>query len=95
MVTLRIQHSVPDFSAWRRAFDADPLDRRGGGVRGYGIHRAVSDPSLVMVDLAFDTIAEADAFLVKLRRLWDGAGQRVMTAPQAWIVETILSEERR
>ena len=28
MVTLRIQHSVPTFDAWKRAFDADPVDRR-------------------------------------------------------------------
>ena len=30
---LRIQHSVPQYDGWKRAFDADPVERRGGGVR--------------------------------------------------------------
>jgi hypothetical protein len=93
MVTLRIQHSVPDISAWRRAFDADPLDRKRGGVRRYAIHRAVDDPSLVMIDLGFDTVVEAGAFLERLRGLWSGAGQALIRAPQAWIIETIHSAE--
>ncbi len=61
MPTLRIQHSVPTFDAWKRAFDSDPLDRKGGGVRRYDIRRSVSDPNLVMIDLEFDTLVGAEA----------------------------------
>lgn len=89
MVTLRIQHSVPTFDAWKRAFDADPVDRKGGGVRRYSIHRCVSEPNFVMIDLEFDTVVEAEALLEKLRVLWSGAGQAVMRNPQAWVVFTV------
>lgn len=91
MPILRIQHSVPTFDTWKRAFDSDPIDRAGGGVRRCHVHRSVSDPAFVMIDLEFDTLAEADAFLVKLRRLWSGPGKAVIHDPRAWIVETIES----
>jgi len=93
MVTLRIQHSVPTFDSWKRAFDADPIDRKGGGVRRYSIHRSVRDPNVVMIDLEFETVVEADAFLEKLRGLWSGAAQAVMRNPQAWVVETMKSTD--
>ncbi len=70
MVTLRIEHPVPDFDAWRRAFDADPLDRRGSGVRRYRILRSLDDPSHVLVDLDFDSREEAEAMRGALRELW-------------------------
>lgn len=93
MPTLRIQHSVPAFDAWKRAFDGDPVDRRGGGVRRYRIRRSIPDPNFVMIDLEFDTVEQAEAFLQKLRRLWDGSGKSVMLNPAAWIVETVESIE--
>jgi hypothetical protein len=93
MMILRIQHAVPTFEAWKRAFESDPVDRKGSGVRRYQIRRAVSDPNLVMIDLELETVAEAEAFLQKLKRLWDGPGKSVMQNPEAWIVETIESVE--
>lgn len=35
MPILRIQHSVPNFESWKRAFDSDPMDRKGSGVRSF------------------------------------------------------------
>ncbi len=91
MPVLRIQHAVPNFDAWKRAFDADPMDRRSAGVRRYQVHRSITDPNLVMIDLEFDTAAEAETFLEKLRHLWTGPGGAVMRNPEAWIVETVDS----
>ena len=91
MPTLRIQHSVPSFEGWKRAFDADPVDRKGSGVRRYHVHRTVSDPNFVMIDLEFDTLPEAERTLEKLRKLWAGPGGAVMRNPEAWIIETIES----
>jgi len=91
MPILRIQHSVPDFEGWKRAFDRDPMDRKGSGVRRYHVHRSVADPTLVMIDLEFDTVAEAERLLEKLRHLWAGPGGAVMRNPEAWIVDTIES----
>jgi len=92
MTILRVQHVVPDFDGWRRAFDNDPIDRKGSGVRRYSVHRSVADPQLVMIDLEFDTVVEAEAVLEKLRRLWAGPGGAVTRNPAAWIVETIESK---
>ena len=41
MPTLRIEHSVPDFAMWKLAFDSDPADRKGSGVRRYEVFRSV------------------------------------------------------
>jgi len=89
---LRIQQVVPNFDGWKRVFDSDPLDRRGSGVRRYHVYRAIADPSLVMIDLEFDTQAEAGRMLEKLQQLWEGPGAAVMQNPKAWIVETIESK---
>jgi hypothetical protein len=92
MVTLRIHHAVPQFDAWKHAFDNDPLDRRASGVRRYRVLRSVADPNVVMVDLELETLAEAEALLGKLHRLWAGPGGAVTRNPEAWIVETVESE---
>lgn len=91
MAILHIQHFVPDFEGWKRAFDSDPVDRKGAGVRRYHVHRSVADPNFVMIDLEFETVAEAERLLEKLRRLWTGPGGAVMLNPEAWIVETVES----
>ena len=45
MPIVRIEHSVPDFEKWRQAFDSDPADRKGSGVRRYTILRLQDDPN--------------------------------------------------
>ena len=89
MPTLRIQHSVPNFEGWKRAFDSDPADRKGSGVRRYSVSRSVDDQNLVMIDLEFDDAEDAHALLAKMERIWQGPGKDVMRNPVAWIVETV------
>jgi hypothetical protein len=48
---VRIEHRVPDFEAWKAAFDHDPIGRVGSGVRRYQVLRSSDDPSNVMNDL--------------------------------------------
>lgn len=91
MPILRIQHSVPNFEGWKRAFDSDPVDRKASGVRRYHVYRSIADPNFVMIDLEFDTAAQAERLLEKLHRLWAGPGGTVMRNPAAWIVETVES----
>lgn len=93
MPTLRIEHSVPDFNRWKQAFDSDPADRKGSGVRRYQVLRSVEDPNFVMIDLEFDTAEGAEGLLSKMRQIWSGDGQRVMRNPQARIVETVEEVE--
>jgi hypothetical protein len=91
MAILRIQHAVPNFENWKRAFDSDPMDRKKSGVRRYHVFRSVEDPNFVMIDLELDTVAEAERMLERLRQLWAGPGASVMRNPEAWIVEKIES----
>jgi hypothetical protein len=61
MYILRIEHPVPDYDAWKAAFDSDPISRERSGVSRYRIMRTTDDPSHVMVDLEFDSLGEAEA----------------------------------
>jgi hypothetical protein len=89
--TLRIEHPVPDFDAWKQAFDSDPVGREQGGVRRYRVLRQVDDPNYVMIDLEFDSSSEAETFLAALRELWGRVD--VMRDPKARIVEMVESKE--
>jgi hypothetical protein len=93
MPTLRIEHPVPNFDAWKKAFDSDPAGRRQSGVRNYQILRPVEDPNYVMIDLEFDTIREAEALLASMRKIWSGAGSQVSSHQRARIVETAETKE--
>lgn len=93
MPTLRIEHSVPDYEGWKRAFDGDPADRKGSGVRRYTVMRSADDPNYVLIDLEFDTQAEAEGLLDTMRNVWAGPGREVMRNPQARIVDIIEQRE--
>ena len=93
MPLLHIQHSVPNFDAWKKAFDSDPMDRSGSGVLRYHIHQSVSDPNFVMIDLEFDNVDQTEAFLRKMQRLWEGPGRAVMHGPRARIAEVVESKQ--
>lgn len=52
-----LQHSVPSFEGWTRAFEADPVGRKASGVRRYTVHRSITDPHFVMIELEFGKVA--------------------------------------
>jgi hypothetical protein len=87
MPTLRIEHPVPDYDAWKRAFDGDPIGRARSGVRSHRVMRSVDDPNYVLVDLEFDTIGEAEAVQAALRQMWGRVD--VMREPRSRVVETV------
>jgi hypothetical protein len=91
VTTLRIEHTVPDYETWKRAFDSDPADRRGAGVRRYRISRSVADPSLVLIDLDFDDVTSAEALLTTMKQIWAGPAAGIMIGPRAVIVEQVES----
>lgn len=86
MVMLRIEHPVPNFNGWKQAFDSDPVGREKSGVRRYQILRAIDDPNLVMIDLEFDTVQQAEALLAAMRVVWGRVEGTIMTNPKARIV---------
>ena len=89
MYVLRIEHSVPNYEGWKRAFDSDPLGRKKSGVRRYRVLRAVDNPNYVMIDLEFDTTDQAEAMLAALRSLWERVEGTAMSEPNARIVEQL------
>jgi hypothetical protein len=93
MVVLQIEHLVPDFNSWKKAFDNDPVNRKQSGVNRYRIFRQVDNPNYVILELEFDNLVEAEALLTALRKLWNLVEGKVMMNPQARIVETVESKE--
>ena len=91
MVVLRIEHPVPDYARWKEAFDSDPVDRKGSGVRRYTVMRAVDDPNYVVIDSEFADVGEAEAMLGALRELWGRVD--VMRDPKTRIVEVTETME--
>lgn len=89
MPILRIEHAVPDFAMWKRAFDADPADRKGGGVRRYEVLRSADDANVVTIDLEFDSLDEAEAFRAKLLRMWSGPARAVARDPVARLFDRV------
>jgi hypothetical protein len=85
MYLLRIEHPVPEFDAWKRAFESDPVRRQESGVRRYRIYRPVDDPHYVVIDLEFDSTTEAEALLAALRNTWRDVEGRIMMNPQVRI----------
>lgn len=70
MPVLRIDHPVPDFDAWKKAFDDDPLRREQSGVRRHRVYQSIDDPNHVWIDLELDADHEAVALRDRLLELW-------------------------
>jgi hypothetical protein len=62
MATLHIQHPITDFDTWTAAFGRFADARRGAGVRAQRVQRPVDDTKFVVIDLDFDSTAEAERF---------------------------------
>ena len=92
MIVLQIEHSVPDFDGWKRAFDSDPVNRQKSGVKRYRIFRKVDAPDFVILELEFDNLGEARNLLASLEKLWNRVEGKVITGPQARIVEVVESK---
>ncbi len=93
MHILRIEHPVPDFDGWKKAFDSDPVGRKKSGVRRYQVLRPIDDPNYVMIDLEFDTASDAEALLAAMRVVWGRVAGTVIWNPQARIVEAVETKE--
>jgi hypothetical protein len=65
----------------------------GSGVRRYQILRPKDDPHYVLIDLEFEGLAEAEAFLRTMQRVWGGPGQAVMQNPRGRIADVVEAKE--
>lgn len=89
MYMLRIEHPVPNYEGWKQAFDSDPVGREKSGVRRYQILRPIDNPNYVMIDLEFDSVAQAETLLAAMRVVWGQVEGKIMMNPQAQIVEAM------
>jgi len=89
MYVLRIEHPVPDYAGWKKAFESDPAGRKKSGVRRYQILRPVDNPNYVMIDLEFDTTKEAEALLAAMRLIWGRVEGTAMSDAKVRIVEAV------
>lgn len=69
MATLHIEHEITDLATWLGAFDRFAEARAGAGVRGTRVHQPVDDDRYIYVQLDFDDVAAANAFLGFLREV--------------------------
>jgi hypothetical protein len=94
MSTLHIEHPISDFAIWKAAFDRFAAVREQSGVRRHRIQRPVSDPRYIVLDLDFDSSAEAAAFLELLQtRVWSSPENSPALAgdPRTAILEPVES----
>jgi hypothetical protein len=90
---LRIEHRVPDYDRWKRAFDSDPVGRERMGVRRYQVLRPIDDSNYVMIDLEFDSRKGAEDLLAAMREVWNAPGHAVSSDQRVRIAAPVESAE--
>jgi hypothetical protein len=93
MTILRIEHRIQNFEGWKKAFDADPIERKKSGVKSYRVCRPADDPNLVIVDLEFDDENNLQLALVALKKLWTKVEGTIMFDPKTRILNTVEARE--
>jgi hypothetical protein len=93
MVVLQIEHKVPNFEGWKKAFENDPVDRKKAGVRRYNIFRRDDDPNYIVIDLEFDHLKEAEDMYTALQNLWKKVDGKIILEPKIRILNLIESKE--
>jgi hypothetical protein len=85
MVRLFVRHTVHDYAAWRKGYDAFEPTRLKLGAKGHAVYREVADPNDVTVWHDFDSLETAKAFAgsAELKAAMKGAG--VVGAPTVWM----------
>ena len=89
MVRLFVRHTVADYVAWRKGYDAFEPQRRPMGVTGNAVYQSVDDPNDVTVWHDFVTAQQAQSFMAseELKKAMQAAG--VQGAPIVWLTNVI------
>jgi hypothetical protein len=98
MPTLHIDHAISDLAIWRGAFDPLQEVRRQAGVLHEMVRQPVGDPHRIVVDLEFDTVEHAEAFLELLvSNIWATPANApgLVGSPTAVILDTVLADDLR
>ena len=93
MIVLQIEHEVPSFEGWKKAFEHDPIDRRKAGVLRYRIFQRADNPNFVVIDLEFDNMKAAEDTCAQLQNLWKNINGKIIFNPQIRILNLIESKD--
>ena len=94
MPTVHIEHPISDLETWLSAFKVFADARREAGVRGEHIQQPVDDSSYIVVDLDFETLEQASAFLRFLNeQVWaiPENAPALAGTPKTMILETVAN----
>jgi hypothetical protein len=93
MILLRIQHTVPNFEAWKTSFESYAALRQQSGMRRYRILRPIDYPNFAMIDLEFGSVRDAQSLLAAVQQVWQRVGGTLIKDPQWRICEVVESKE--
>ena len=93
MPTLQIEHEIPSYEGWKKAFDSDPINRKQSGVKRYRIYQPLNDIKSVIVELDFDDINNLHTTLQALQNLWNKVQGAVVSNPKTRIIEMVESKD--
>jgi hypothetical protein len=86
MITLRIEHKISNYDAWKNAFDSDPINRKQSGVKRYRIYRPADDDKFVIIDLDFDNLEQAQATQAALHKMFGAIEGKLIFGGQTRIL---------
>ncbi len=89
MAHVHAEFTVSEYGQWKAMFDSDPAGRQAGGVRSYRISRGINDPNHVLLDLNFDDVPTAEAFLERLKPVWASAPAGAIQNATGVVVEAV------
>jgi hypothetical protein len=92
MPSLHIEHAITDLDTWQNAFDPLHEVRRQAGVVAEVVRQPVDDPNRIALDLEFDTLEHASAFLDFLQtHIWPVPenAPALLGTPTATVLDTI------
>ena len=92
MHTLQIEHEVPNYEGWKKAFNSDPINRKLSGVKSYRIYQPKDNSKLVIVELDFENIDQLNTTFQALQILWNKVQGSVMSNPKTKIFEIVESK---
>ena len=86
---LIMQHSVRDFDAWQRFFEANEQLRVKYGGLGHTLYREIDEPNNITLAIRFESRERAEEFArsAELAEAMKTAG--VVTQPRVWWVQRV------
>lgn len=89
MYTVRIEHSIADYAAWKRAFDSDPINRRASGVTRYRIYRPADQADWVAIELDLPASEQARAVMAALQKIFPAIEGKIIFAVQVKLLDMV------